>query len=203
MLHIHCLKRWLNLSGPAMEEELHERSLFRRVAAFDEAVRMPDEIIIQRFRHLLEKHQLLAQVQTVVNTGLAQQGLMLKIGILVDAAIFAAPSSTKNKEGERDPEMHKTKKGNQWHRGQEGAHWSGCSIRLGTRRHRRSRQRQRRETQAAKFLHGKKEHAQGAVGYQAVDKCNALDPNRELHKLLEQAERFKADVRAEVEHPSE
>ena len=66
-----------------------------------------------RFRHLLEKHQLAPQVLATINAGLAQQGLMLKTGTVVDATIIAAPSSTKNKDGERDPEMHQTKKGNQ------------------------------------------------------------------------------------------
>ncbi|MDP1045510.1 IS5/IS1182 family transposase, partial [Klebsiella pneumoniae] len=66
---------------------------------------------------LLEKHQLAPQVLATINSGLAQQGLMLRTGTVVDATIIAAPSSTKNKDGERDPEMHQTKKGNQWHFG--------------------------------------------------------------------------------------
>ena len=74
-------------------------------------------IVLMRFRHLLEKHQLAPQVLATINAGLAQQGLMLKTGTVVDATIIAAPSSTKNKDGERDPEMHQTKKGNQWHFG--------------------------------------------------------------------------------------
>ncbi|MFX8125971.1 IS5/IS1182 family transposase, partial [Acinetobacter baumannii] len=81
------------------------------------AARMPDETTILRFRHLLEKHQLAPQVLATINSGLAQQGLMLRTGTVVDATIIAAPSSTKNKDGERDPEMHQTKKGNQWHFG--------------------------------------------------------------------------------------
>lgn len=117
MLRIHCLQLWWNLSDPAMEEELHERPLYRRFAGLDGAARMPDETTILRFRHLLEKHQLAPLVLASINTGLARQGLMLKTGTIVDASILAAPSSTKNKEGERDPEMHQTKKGNQWHFG--------------------------------------------------------------------------------------
>ncbi|GAB3363432.1 hypothetical protein GCM10027513_20550 [Giesbergeria giesbergeri] len=87
-----------------MEEELHERPLCRCFADLDGAARMPDETIILHFRHLLEKHLL-----ATINIGLAQQDLMLKTGPIVDASSIAAPSSTKNKEGERDPERHQTK----------------------------------------------------------------------------------------------
>ena len=72
---------------------------------------MPDESTILRFRHLLEKHELAPQVLAIINAGLAQHGLMLKTGTVVDATIIAAPSSTKNKDGERDPEMHQTQEG--------------------------------------------------------------------------------------------
>ena len=85
MLRIHCLQLWWNLSDPAMEEELHERPLYRRFVGLDGAARMPDESTILRSRHLLEKHQLAPQILAAINTGLAQQGLMLKIGTIVDA----------------------------------------------------------------------------------------------------------------------
>ena len=90
MLRIHCLQLWWNLSDPAMEEELHERPLYRRFVGLDGAARMPDETTILRFRHLLEKHQLASQVLATINTGLAQQGPMLKTGIIVNATIIAA-----------------------------------------------------------------------------------------------------------------
>ena len=80
-------------------------------------MRIPDETTILRFRHLLEKHQLASQILKTINTGLTEQGLMLKTGTLVDATLIAAPSSTKNSAGTRDPEMHQTKKGKQWHFG--------------------------------------------------------------------------------------
>ncbi|RIK25258.1 MAG: IS5 family transposase [Chloroflexi bacterium] len=114
MLRIHCLQLWWNLSDPAMEEELHERPLYRRFVGLHGAARMPDETTILRFRHLLEKHELAPQVLVTINAGLAQRGLMLKTGTVVDATNIAAPSSTKNKDGERDPEMHQTRKGKQW-----------------------------------------------------------------------------------------
>ena len=128
MLRIHCLQLWWNLSDPAMEEELHERPLYRRFVGLDGAARLPDESTILRFRHLLEKHQLAPQVLATINAGLAHQGLLLKTGTVVDATIIAAPSSTKNSSGERDPEMHQTKKGNQWHFGMKAhigvdSHW--------------------------------------------------------------------------------
>ena len=117
MLRIHCLQLWWNLSDPAVEEELHERPMYRRFVGLDGAARLPDETTVLRFRHLLEKHELAPQVLAIINAGLTQQGLMLKTGTVVDASIIAAPSSTKNKDGQRDPEMHQTKKGNQWHFG--------------------------------------------------------------------------------------
>src|SRR3954471_18211854 len=80
MLRIHCLQLWWNLSDPAMEEELHERPLYRRFAGLDGSPRIPDETTILRFRHLLEKHKLAPQVMAIINHGLARQGLMLKTG---------------------------------------------------------------------------------------------------------------------------
>ena len=118
MLRIHCLQLWWNLSDPVMEEELHERPLYRRFVGLDGAARLPDESTILRIRHPLEKHQLAPQVLATINAGLAHQGLLLKTGTVGDATIIAAPGSTKNSSGERDPEeMHQTKKGNQWHLG--------------------------------------------------------------------------------------
>ena len=78
---------------------------------------MPDETTILRFRHLLKRHDLTPNIFETINTMLADKGLVLKAGTVVDATIIAAPSSTKNKDGKRDPEMHQTKKGNQWHFG--------------------------------------------------------------------------------------
>ena len=121
MLRIHCLQLWWNLSDPAIEEELHERPLYRHFVGLDGSARLPDETTILRFgktpstHHLLEKLELAPQALAIINADLAQQGLMLKTGTVVDASIIAAPSSTKNKDGQRDPEMHQTKKGNQWH----------------------------------------------------------------------------------------
>ncbi len=117
MLRIHCLQLWWNLSDLAMEGQLHERRLYRWFAGLAGSCRIPDETTILRFRYLLEKHELAPKILLTIDAGLAAHGLMLKTGTLVDATLIAAPSSTENKAGTRDPEMHQTKKGNQWHFG--------------------------------------------------------------------------------------
>ena len=117
MLRIHFMQQWFTLSGPAMEEALHDVPLFREFAHLSWDQRFPDETTILRFRHLLEKHKLADEILATVNAVLQRRGLMLKAGTVVDATLIAAPSSTKNKTGERDPEMHQTKKGNQWYFG--------------------------------------------------------------------------------------
>ena len=118
MLRIHFLQQWFGLSDPAMEEALHDTPLGCEFALLDAGMaRMPDETTILRFRHLLEEHNLSIQLLATINATLIAKGLMLKTGTVVDATLIAAPSSTKNSTGERDPEMHQTKKGNQWHFG--------------------------------------------------------------------------------------
>jgi len=114
MLRVHYMQQWFGLSDPAMEEALHDMPLLREFAKLDGVLdRLPDETTILRFRHLLEKHDLAPDMLRVVNDLLQHKGLLLKTGTAVDATLISAPSSTKNKSGERDPEMHQTKKGNQ------------------------------------------------------------------------------------------
>lgn len=114
MLRIHFLQQWFNLSDPAMEEALYDTPMFREFAQIDQGQEnLPDESTILRFRHLLEAHELSLQILATVNAMLTVKGLLLKQGTVVDATLIAAPSSTKNSTGERDPEMHQTKKGNQ------------------------------------------------------------------------------------------
>jgi transposase, IS5 family len=118
MLRIHYLQQWFGLSDPAMEEALHDVPLYREFAGLGDGVsRLPDESTILRFRHLLEAHDLAVDMLRVVNDILQAKGLLLRTGTAVDATLIAAPSSTKNAQGERDPEMHQTKKGNQWYFG--------------------------------------------------------------------------------------
>ena len=118
MLRIHFMQQWFGYSDPAMEEALHDVPLLRGFAGLDafEDV-MPDESTILRFRHLLEKHDLAVAIFAEVSAVLSEKGLSMKRGTVVDATLIAAPSSTKNEDKKRDPEMTQTKKGNQWHFG--------------------------------------------------------------------------------------
>ena len=104
MLRLHFLQQWFGLSDLAMEEALFDVPLYREFAGLVGMSRLPDRVSILRFRHLLEEHQLAPQILAVVNATLADKGLMLKQGTVVDATLIAAPSSTKNQDGERDPE---------------------------------------------------------------------------------------------------
>lgn len=118
MLRIHFLQHWFALSDPAAEEAIHDSRSMRRFARIDLGKeRAPDETTICRFRHLLEKHNIGPQMMKIVNTYLAKNGFRLSTGTIVDATIIAAPSSTKNLDKKRDPDMHQTKKGNQWYFG--------------------------------------------------------------------------------------
>ena len=118
MLRVHFMQQWFTLSDPAMEEALHDTPVLREFAGLDNwTSRLPDETTVLRFRHLLEKLKLAPQILTVINDLLRAKGLMLRVGTAVDATLIAAPSSTKNASGERDPDMHQSKKGNQWYFG--------------------------------------------------------------------------------------
>lgn len=118
MLRIHFMQQWFGYSDAGMEEALHEVPLLRRFAGLDVGLdTIPDESTLLHFRHLLEKHELTARLFGEVNAMLTEQGLLLREGTSVDATLIAAPSSTKNREGKRDPMMTQTKKGNQWYFG--------------------------------------------------------------------------------------
>lgn len=118
MLRIHCLQLWFDLSDPAVEEALYDSRAMRSFVGIDLGREpVPDETTVMRFRHLLEEHKLGERIFEEVGRVLLKRGLRLSKGTIVDATIIAAPSSTKNAEGQRDPEMHQTKKGNEWHFG--------------------------------------------------------------------------------------
>lgn len=217
MLRIHFMQQWFGLSDPAMEEALHDVPLYCQFAQLDPGMtRLPDESTILRFRHLLEMHGLSLAIMSTINATLARKGLLLKMGTVVDATLIAAPSSTKNKKGERDPEMHQTKKGNQWHFGMK-AHIgvdaeSGLvhSV-IGTAANVHD------VTQGHGLLHGQESVVFGDAGYQGADKrpdatgvewLVAMRPSKRrtlkgtsLGDLLDQVEKLKASVRAKVEHP--
>jgi IS5 family transposase len=118
MLRIYFMQNWFNLSDPAAEDALYDSESMRRFAGIELAEdAVPDETTILRFRHLLEKHHLTEAIFAQIRSLLEQKRLLLKSGTIVDATIIAAPPSTKNAEQARDPEMHQTKKGKDWHFG--------------------------------------------------------------------------------------
>ena len=218
MLRIHFLQQWFGLSDPAMEEALHDVPLYREFAGLGGPMRrLPDESTILRFRHLLEKHQLAGPLLAAVNQVLQAHGLMLKIGTVVDATLISAPSSTKNGSGERDPEMHQTKKGNQWYFGMKahiGADAESGLVHtvIGTPANTND------VTQAEALLHGEETAAFGDAGYQGAQKRpesrlsnwfiamrpgkrKLLDLNDRRDAIIDEIERLKASVRAKVEHP--
>lgn len=217
MLRVHYLQQWFALSDPAMEEALHDMPIFREFARLGEGVeRLPDETTILRFRHLLEKHDLSIDMLRVVNDILQAKGLMMKKGTVVDATLIAAPSSTKNAQGERDPEMKQAKKGNQWYFGMKAdigvdAHSGLVHSVVGTAASVND------VTQAGALLHGDEEVAFGDAGYQGVHKRieahgpqwhvamrpglrRKLNPFIAPHFEALSLEKWKASIRAKVEH---
>jgi IS5 family transposase len=118
MLRIHFLQHWFELSDPGVEEALYDSRAMRQFVGIDLGKEpVPDESTVLQFRHLMERHQLGDKLFHLVNEYLAQNGLKVNRGTIVDATIINAPTSTKNKEKSRDPDMHQTRKGNQWYFG--------------------------------------------------------------------------------------
>ena len=128
MLRIYFMQNWFNLSDPQAEDSLYDIESMRRFAGIELLGHdIPDETTILRFRHLLEQHQLTERIFAEIRSLLEQKRLLLKSGTIVDATIIAAPPSTKNEQKARDPEMHQTKKGKDWH--------FGMKAHIGTDRH--------------------------------------------------------------------
>ncbi|MEM5300229.1 IS5 family transposase [Burkholderia sp. JPY481] len=222
MLQIHFMQQWFGLSDPAMEEALYDVPLYREFAGLDEGMtRLPDESTILRFRHLLETHGLAAQMLTLVNEILSEKGekgLMLKVGSAVDATLISEPTSTKNGSGTRDPEMHQTKKGNQWYFGMK-AH-VGVDAESGLVHTVIGTAANVHDINAAEaLLHGQEMDVYADAGYQGIEKrCQvsavrwhvAMRPGRrrqldltdQLDAIFDRIERLKAGIRAKVEHPS-
>src|SRR3984885_10088814 len=118
MLRIYFLQHWFNLSDPAVEEGLYDSAALRQFVGIDLGCEpVPDETTVCKFPHLLEEHQLGEQILGTVNLHLQAKGVRITTGTIVDATILHAPTSTKNHEQKRDPEMHQTRKGNQWYFG--------------------------------------------------------------------------------------
>ena len=206
MLRIHFLQQWFGLSELAMEEALHDISLYCEFARLDPgATRLPDESTILRFRHLLEEHNLSLQLLATINATLARKGLMLKTGTVVDATLIAAPSSTKNKDGKRDPQMHQTKKGNQWHFGMKAhigvdADSGLVHTVIGTAANIND------VTQGHALLHGEKEIVFADAGYQGAAKraeATVVDWHVAMRpgKRKQQKHTPWGQITEQVEHP--
>lgn len=218
ILRVHLMQNWFGYSDPAMEEALYETTILRQFAGLN-LERIPDETTILNFRRLLEKHELAAGILAVINGYLGDRGLSLRQGTIVDATLINAPSSTKNKDGKRDPEMHQTKKGNQYYFGMK-AHIgvddeSGLvhSV-VGTAANVAD------VTQVDKLLHGAENVVCADAGYTGVEKRTEHDGRKviwqiaarrstykklgkrsALYKAKRKIEKAKAQVRAKVEHP--
>ena len=216
MLRIHFMQQWFAYSDPAMEEALHDIPLLREFAGLDATVEaIPDETTICKFRHLLEHQGLAGALLDEINGLLGERGLILRKGTMVDATLIAAPTSTKNAQGKRDPEMSSTKKGNQWyfgmkaHVGVDTAHGLVHTV-VGT---------------AAKvpdvsitdeLLHGEEREVHGDKGYTTRERnLSASDPasgplwcfpfkrvrGRELAEWKREINHRLSQLRARVEHP--
>ncbi|MBC8328899.1 MAG: IS5 family transposase [Planctomycetes bacterium] len=214
MLRIHFLQHWFNLSDPGVEEALLDSRALRRFAGIDLGREpVPDETTICKFRHLLEKHELGDRLLEVINKHLEASGLRVGTGTIVDATIIHAPSSTKNREKQRDPDMHQTKKGNQWYFGMKGH--IGVDSRHKLIHSAAVTAANVHDSQLlSDLLHGKETRVWGDSAYTgqrevilksapyAQDFCNRK--GRRNHPLTDEERgknRTKSKVRAKVEHP--
>ena len=215
MLRVHIVQLCYNLSDPAMEDLLYEAESVRRFAGLRLTEALPDESTILHFRHLLERHQLGQGLFAEIKDHLEEQGVRLREGTIVDATIIEAPSSTKNRTGERDPEMRQAKKGNQYHFGMK-LH-IGVDARTGVAHSLSATPANVHDvTQAHRLLHGGERQVWGDAGYTGVQKRPenlglevdwqvAMKPGQrrklEPDSAAALAEKDKASVRAKVEHP--
>lgn len=211
MLRIHCMQLFYNLSDPAMEDSLYEIESMRRFAGITIDT-VPDETTILNFRHLLEKHNLGEKLFNRINRYLEKQGLSFKEGTIMDASIIEAPTSTKNKTGKRDPEMHQTKKGNEWHFGMK-MH-IGVDDVFGLIHSVKTTPANVHDISVSdQLLHGEESRVSGDAGYLGMDKREEHE-HRKVTWLINQrpgkrktmdkdeqmTEKLKSQVRAQVEH---
>ena len=214
MLRTYFVQQWFNLSDPGAEEALYESPVLQRFVGVDlGAAPAPDETTVCRFRHLLEQHDLCGMMLETVNIHLEAKGIKIATGTIVDATIIHAPSSTKNASGERDPEMHQTKKGNQWYFGLK-AH-IGVDAKQGAVHSVVTTAANVADSRVLpELLHGEERKVWGDGGYQgqteaiqqAAPKAQDMTCKRTKYKnrvdQLQQAKnRSKSSVRAKVEHP--
>ena len=213
MLRLHCLQQWFTLSDPAVEEALYDSHALRQFVGIDLGREpVPDETTICKFRHLLETHQLGQQLFARIGAYLAVHGMKVSRGTIVDATIISAPSSTKNRTKERDPEMHQTKKGNQWYFGMK-AH-IGVDSRTKLIHSVAATAAHGHDSQVlADLLHGQETRVWGDSAYSgqrdviqrhAPNAKSFIQTKAHRHRPLSEEERAhnrtKSKVRAKVEH---
>ena len=221
MLRIYFLQQWHALADEALEDALYDSQALRTFAGIDLSVEaVPDATTLLKFRHLLEAHDLTQAIFAEVGALLSERKLLMKEGTIVDATIIAAPSSTKNLARERDPEMHQTKKGNQWYFGMKAhlgvdAHSGLVHTVTGTAANVAD------IAQTHALLHGEEKEVYADAGYLGVEKREEIATRSPgatwyvaakrgkvkalaeglVKELTVQFERRKAQVRARVEHP--
>ena len=220
MLRVYCVQQWFGLSDEGAEDAVTDSLAVQAFVGIDlERETAPDATTLLQFRHLLEKHGLTKTLFETINRTLSAKGLMMREGTIADATILAAAPSVKNEAKARDPEMHQTKKGNQWYFGMK-AHIGvdaesglvhtvvGTAANVGD------------VTQTAQVLHGEEKVAYLDAGYTGVEKreelkdldidwqvamkrgkLKALPEDSKLGQLLRKLETVKARIRSKVEHP--
>ena len=221
MLRVYFLQQWYGLADEAIEDAIYDSQAMRDFARIDLAADgVPDATTLLKFRRLLETNNLCKGLFHAINADLATRGLMMRAGTLVDATLLAAPPSTKNKEKKRDPEMHQTRKGNQW--------YFGMKAHIGADRDRKlvhtvvvTAANVADVTKTAELLHGQETQVHADAGYTGVEKREEITAlNRTIdwqiagkrgrlkkmvagleQEALKAAEKAKASVRAYVEHP--
>lgn len=217
MLRVHLMQNWFSLSDPAMEDALYDMPALRQFARLSSLSSIPDETTILNFRHLIEEYDLAPEILARVNGHLTRKGLMVKEGTMVDATIINAPTSTKNAEGERDPEMSQTKKGQQYFFGMKahiGADDGSGLVRTAVT----TAANESDVAQVADLLHGKEDRVHADAGYQGAQayvkraqriewriarrrsQVQKIARARERSKVIRDEKR-KAQIRARVEHP--
>jgi IS5 family transposase len=221
MLRVYFLQQWYGLADEAIEDAIYDSQALRGFARIDlVSDGVPDATTLLKFRRLLEANDLCKGLFNAINADLAARGLMMRAGTLVDATLLAAPPSTKNKEKKRDPEMHQTRKGNQW--------YFGMKAHIGADRDSKlvhtvvvTAANVADITKTAELLHGRETQVHADAGYTGVEKRAEITAlNRPIDwqiagkrgrikkmgegpekETLKAAEKAKASVRAFVEHP--
>ena len=218
MLRVYFIQQWYGLSDEGVEDAITDSQALRRFVGIDLSREdAPDATTLLQFRRLLETHRLTEKLFSCINGQLEAQGLLLKEGTIADATILSAPSSTKNREKARDPEMHQTKKGNQWYFGMK-AH-IGVDSQSGLVHTVTGTAANVADiTETEKLLHGEERVVFLDAGYTGIEKRAEVKekkvkwlvamkrgklkamPEDRLKTLTGQLERAKASVRAKVEH---